>query len=184
MPMTRPLAGHQVAPQVAIVGAAVGLGHQHRHVATHHLAGGPAEHPLRRRIGALHDAALIDRDEPVDGRVDDRLQALGAVLALLLGMATRGHVALDHRKAVHFGPVAQHRHLAFDPVARAIGTAARELADARTGGSQFQFTLRLARGHGLRRMDLRKRPAEHLPGAIAGHAFSAGAPDGNNSVTV
>ena len=56
------LAGGEVAREVAVVLAAVGLGHEQAHVAADDLGRGIAEHPLRRGAEALDGSARADGD--------------------------------------------------------------------------------------------------------------------------
>jgi hypothetical protein len=50
----------------------VGLGHQDADVPADHLVGAIAEQPLGRRAEAADPAVLLDRDDGVGRRVDDR----------------------------------------------------------------------------------------------------------------
>ena len=65
------LAGVEVPAQVVIMLDRIRLGHQHRDVLTGDLAGVIPEQALGRGVEALDEAAPVDDDDPVDGRVDD-----------------------------------------------------------------------------------------------------------------
>ena len=65
------LAGAQIAFQIAIMGAVMGLGHEQRDIAADHLVGRVAQGPFERRIGIAHDAPAVDRDHAVAEVLDD-----------------------------------------------------------------------------------------------------------------
>jgi hypothetical protein len=52
--------------------AGVGLGHQSLHVAPNELARGIAEQPLGRAINRADRAPPVDRDDAIDGGINDR----------------------------------------------------------------------------------------------------------------
>ena len=52
----------------------VGFGHEKGHVPAQDLAGGVLEQPLGGRVERLDPTGLGDRDDGVDGRVEDGLQ--------------------------------------------------------------------------------------------------------------
>ena len=54
-----------VAAQVAVMGVAVGVGHQHADVVADHFAGGVAELALGRRAKGLDNAVLAHDDDGV-----------------------------------------------------------------------------------------------------------------------
>jgi hypothetical protein len=95
-----PLAGLQIAPQIAVMLLAVGRRHQHAHVAPDRLLGAVAGQPLRRGAERLHDAGLVDHDHGVGNRVEDRLQVLGACRGATAfpqqALAEPGHADPEH----------------------------------------------------------------------------------------
>ena len=77
-PMMRASPVLQVASDVAVVLVAIRLGHQQPDVLADDLGRGISEHLLGGEIERLDRAVLIDRDDRVDGRVDDRPQVVFA----------------------------------------------------------------------------------------------------------
>ena len=69
-----PLAGAQIALEIAVVALAVGRRHQHLDVLADHLVRRVAEQPRSRRAEGLHDPALVDDDHRVRHGVEDRAQ--------------------------------------------------------------------------------------------------------------
>ena len=69
-----PLAGAQIAVEVAVMIVAVRLRHQHLDILAHDLRRPIAEQPLRRGAERLHAAALVDDDHGLRDGVEDRLQ--------------------------------------------------------------------------------------------------------------
>ncbi len=65
----------QVIGEVAVVLLAVGGGHEEGHVLANHVGRRVAEGALGRRIERLDDAAPVDRDDGLDGGVENRAQA-------------------------------------------------------------------------------------------------------------
>lgn len=61
-----------VAREMAVVFAAVGLGHQHADVAPEHFALGVAEYVFHGGIARLHQAGVVDGDHPVHQVVRNR----------------------------------------------------------------------------------------------------------------
>ena len=72
----------QMGGQVAIVCAAVRLGHEHVNVAPYHLLGPPAQQALGGHVVRLHNALAVDGDDAVHGRVANGAQARFVALAL------------------------------------------------------------------------------------------------------
>ena len=66
------LPGGQVIIQVAVVLVAVWLGHEHLDVLAEDLVRRVAEESLRRRVHRLDNAARVDREDGIHGRVEDR----------------------------------------------------------------------------------------------------------------
>ena len=64
---------------VPVVLLTIGSGHQHTDVTPNQFAGGVTKHFLRRRVQRLNEAAFIDRDNSLDGRLKNGSQALLAV---------------------------------------------------------------------------------------------------------
>ena len=68
------VAGRHVAAQIAVVLVVVGRRHQHVDVAADDLGARISEQPFGSGIERLDVPALIDDDDPVDRRIDDRAQ--------------------------------------------------------------------------------------------------------------
>jgi hypothetical protein len=89
------LAGLQVARQVVVVLLAVRRRHQQGHVSPDQVRRRMPEHPLDRQVRALHDAPVVDRDDGIDGSVQDSPQLRLAFAQRLLGVLALGQVAHD-----------------------------------------------------------------------------------------
>src|SRR5205814_2944293 len=77
-------AGAKVAQKISIVLATVRLGHQQLDVAAHQFRLNVAKEPLRRRIGRLNDAVLVNGNDRVDGSVNDSARSRVALTKGLL----------------------------------------------------------------------------------------------------
>ena len=77
-----------VAVHVRVVLGTVGRGHQHVHVPADHLGGRVPEDPLRREAELLDPAAVVDDDDCIDRRIQQRLE-LELGLARASGRAVR-----------------------------------------------------------------------------------------------
>ena len=86
-------AGPEVARQASVVLGLAGVGEEHLEVVADDLVGGVAEDPLGGRVHRLDDAGVVEGDDAVNGRIDDRLEADGGLMDGLLGVAALGHVA-------------------------------------------------------------------------------------------
>ena len=84
------LARREVMVKIPVVALAVGARHQHVDVAAQHLADAIAEQPLRRRVECLNRPAIVDDDDAVDRRFDDRPHALFALAERLLDLRLAG----------------------------------------------------------------------------------------------
>ncbi len=75
--------GVEIAPDMALVAARVGLGHQQADAAPDHLRRAIAEQPLRTRIERADQPVGVNRHDAVDRGVDDRPEVQVAVAGLL-----------------------------------------------------------------------------------------------------
>ena len=91
-------AGREVVVQVAVVPLAIGTGHQHVDVAPEHLAEAIAEQPLCRRVESLNQAAIVDHDDGVDGRFNDRAHTLFAFAERFFDLHAPAEIVKDARK--------------------------------------------------------------------------------------
>ena len=66
------LPGRQIVLNVLVMIATIGLRHQQPDVVPDHLVGGIAEHPLGGMVETLDDAAIIDGDDAVHRRIQNR----------------------------------------------------------------------------------------------------------------
>ena len=82
------IAGVEVVLQVTIVCAFVGLGHQQRHVFPENFLCVASEHGLRGRIEGLNQAFVIDHDNGVHGRIEQRFP-LGNCMRLIVFRLTK-----------------------------------------------------------------------------------------------
>ncbi len=82
------LTGSPVVAEVAVVLAAVRLGHQHLDVLPDDLGRPVAEQLLAGRVEHEHGAGRVDQDHPVDGGLDHRAKPRFLVRS--------GHVSLEH----------------------------------------------------------------------------------------
>ncbi len=85
-------ASNGIVVQIAVVGGAVGLGHQYRQVAPDDLLAAVAEDVLGGMVEGFDDAALVDDDDGVDHVGEQQAQIALAFMGLLLGQHPLGHV--------------------------------------------------------------------------------------------
>nr|WP_231954357.1 hypothetical protein [Pirellulimonas nuda] len=89
-------AGSQVVLQVRVVLSAEGRGHEHRDVLPDYLVGSVAKHPAGGQIRRVADAAMVDRDDRVDSRVENRLETRFIRAIAVLRNLSAGHSLLRH----------------------------------------------------------------------------------------
>ena len=68
------LAGGQVASQVSVVFAPIRLWHQHVDVLPKQLVGSIPEHSFRSRIDAVYAAGAVDRQDSINGGLQNCMQ--------------------------------------------------------------------------------------------------------------
>ncbi len=103
--------------EVAVVLRAVWLRHEHRDVVPDHFLRGITEDALGGGIDRLDDAAFIDRDDAVDGGVDDPAQTRRGIEKLALKLQTRdggSENVADRFQKVHFLGAEDAEHFAVD----------------------------------------------------------------------
>ena len=88
MPMMRRYAGVEIVLNVTVVPLVIGRGHQNIDVLPDRLGCGNAKEALGSRAERFHNAAIINDDDGVRRRVQDRTQPGFALL--------KGGVARDH----------------------------------------------------------------------------------------
>src|SRR5688572_11324823 len=85
-----PLPGHGVPPEIVIVLAGVGFGHQRGDVPPENLAGRIAEQALGRGIERFETAPAVDQDDRVNSGFDDGAAARLAASLIPFGAALGG----------------------------------------------------------------------------------------------
>ena len=83
------LGGRQVIEQVAVMFLSKRRRHENADVLTDEIRGGEAKHPLRGRIDGFDRPTLIDRDNRIDGGVQDGVSPGIAFAQRLFGKRTR-----------------------------------------------------------------------------------------------
>ena len=99
----------QVAPQIAIVGAAIRLRHQHGHVSPNRLVRPVLEQPQRGRVQRLNDAGAIDGNNPIQRALDHRGKAGFAFAQRLFGLLAGGDVQEYANRAAHLAKFPEQR---------------------------------------------------------------------------
>ena len=175
-----PLAGREVATDVAVMVFAVRRRHQHADVAAADFLGGETEHALGRRAEGLDDAALVNDDHAVGDSVEDRAQMRLCFGQSRLGELFLGNVAGDLGGADDASRlIADWRHGQRDlknppvlpPTLRLIVLDALALFDA---AENFRHLVGAAGGR-----QQRNRLPLHLLGAVAENAFGGLVPTGD-----
>ena len=74
------MSGGQVVIEIAVVFVPVRFRHEHLDVLADHLVLAVAKEPFRRRVHRLHLSKLVDREDRIDGRVQNGACSRLAVL--------------------------------------------------------------------------------------------------------
>ena len=91
------LARAQVVGKILVMPLAMGLRHQHGHVAAEQLGGRIGEQALDRRVDALDDALLVDGDDRIDGGLENGLDVSSfAPCCRFVAPASAGHRLFIH----------------------------------------------------------------------------------------
>ena len=126
--LAMPLAAAMVVIEVRVVLAVVGLGHEHLHIAIHHLFLLVSENPFSGGVEGLNGAAGVDGDEPVNHRVHHALELHGEILPLRFEGLALGDVADDADEHL----LARHAHFADRQVHRKDGPVLSPRGDLAT----------------------------------------------------